>query len=326
MPAWAVATAALASSDMFGGVEQEESAVGDVQRVVRRAEGARRDIRCGLGDDRLEVPHDRRQQGLAVLDARLVADDVDEPGLVGAAGGRVLGGGREHAEGRAVAHAEDDVGAGRDDLLGHAVAALEVGVAELRDVGLLELDVRVDRAGALHEAAGLLEPVHVTRRGEDDAERAGLRHRRGEHAGEVAAFAAIGADARDEPFRHRVGVVVDDDRDAVLRRERRRDLVVAARLRDDEVDAFLGELVEDGSHVLGAVADAVLLDVFGADALGDGRSGDRALLVPAVVLGRLGRHIAQLRDAPLGRHRAARRRWPAGRPPAARSRVTSFGS
>src|SRR6476661_8217909 len=167
---------------------QERDAVVESERVDVRAVGALVDVGHGGLEDLAEVPQYGRQHGALLVDRRRVPDHVDEPDLLL---GRLDG--LDIAQSRAVAHAEDHVGARGDGGLHHALAAGGVVIGGLADLRERELRVRVDAASTGHEAARLLEPVGVGCRDDDpELARRGLLGR--EHAGEVRAVLARGLD------------------------------------------------------------------------------------------------------------------------------------
>ena len=255
-----------------------------------------------------EVPQDRRELDLLLVDRRDVPDVADVPRLL-------LGGlgGLDVAERRAVAHAEEHVGALVDHAGGDALAACGVVVGGRADRREDDLRRRGDAAHAGGEASGHQVPVRVGGR-DHDADGAGLRHLGGQDAGEVAALVGRGRDHADLALDEVLGRVVRDRRHAGLLRDAHRDRVVAGRVRDQQAGLLACELAQ---HALGVVvADVRDRGQLRSDRLGGGGCARDALRVPAVVarLGRGGdRHRRDLGDLLLARRVGIRSRGCDGR-------------
>ena len=113
--------------------------------------------------------------------------------------GVVLADRLDHAERGAVAHAEDDVGAGGELLLGHALGAGGIVVGGLADDAVDQFGIRVAGLQTFGEADGHVVPGRRLA-GDDDADRAGRGRFAGQDAGEVGDFLGLGFDVgRSDP-------------------------------------------------------------------------------------------------------------------------------
>src|SRR6266511_5099642 len=135
------------------GLEERDSAVRERAVVSMRSVLAPVDVGDRLLERFREAPEHRREQDALLVDRPHVPDVADEPDLVARLRGLDS---LQIAEGRAVAHAEDDVGARCDHARDHALAAGRIVVAGRADRHEGDLDLLVDALDAGDEAAAHL--------------------------------------------------------------------------------------------------------------------------------------------------------------------------
>ena len=198
----------------------------------------------------------------------------------------------DHAEGRAVAHAEDDVGIGGELLLGDALGAGGIVVGGLTDDGVDQLGIGVAGLETLGETDGHVVPGRRLA-GNDDTDGAGRGAEPGQDAGEIGDFLRLGFD-----IGHQIangGRVLDHGHGhAVGGGEVGAGGLIATGVADDQTGAFIGQVLEGrGDVVVAAVLLNERLDTEGrrgrVDAIG-------ALLIPPEVGNRGGGDEADLLD------------------------------